>query len=142
MRLVHDVAGGDCAAPGWYIKRGGVYTDEYFPWPGNEHCMVLLGYDESTVTVCDPLRGRVSYNREHFFRLFRELGGYALSLERAEDAEPAGEETSLSAGMQDTNNPTTPSLGNRRGAESVAIRQYTDGTGHAAPSQKQEEPAG
>lgn len=70
--------------PGWYIKRDGVYTDEYFSWPGNEHCMVLLSYDESTVTVCDPLRGKVSYNRARFFRLFRELGGYALSLERTE----------------------------------------------------------
>lgn len=127
--------------PGWYIKRGGVYTDEYFPWPGNEHCMVLLGYDESTVTVCDPLRGRVSYNRERFFRLFRELGGYALSLERAEDAEPAGEETSLSAGMQDTTNPTTPTLATDE-EQNLSPSDNTQTEPAMPPSQKQEEPAG
>lgn len=67
--------------PGWYIKRGGIHTDEYFPWPGNEHCYVLVGYDDTYVTVCDPLRGKVRYNRDRFFRLFDELGGYALRLE-------------------------------------------------------------
>ena len=30
---------------------------------------------------CDPLRGKVRYNRDCFFRLFDELGGYALRLE-------------------------------------------------------------
>ena len=103
--------------------------------------MVLLGYDESTVTVCDPLRGRVSYNRERFFRLFRELGGYALSLERAEDAEPAGEETSLSAGMQDTTNPTTPTLATDE-EQNLPPFDNTQTEPAMPPSQKQEEPAG
>lgn len=66
---------------GWYIKRGDTYTDEYFRWPGNEHCMVLTAYDDQTVTVHDPLRGRRTYNRRVFFQRYVEVGRYAVVLE-------------------------------------------------------------
>lgn len=65
---------------GWYILRDGVYTDEYFRWPGNEHCVVLIGYDADIVTVHDPMKGIVRYDRGLFFQRFYELGGYALFL--------------------------------------------------------------
>lgn len=66
---------------GWYIIRDGVYTDEYFEWPSNEHVLVLVDYDEDEVTVCDPQEGVVRYPRESFFRHYRQVGEYALILE-------------------------------------------------------------
>ena len=62
----------------WYIKDGDTYTDQLFVWPGNEHCLVLTGYDEDTVTVNDPQKGGTQYDREDFFRHYREIGRYAL----------------------------------------------------------------
>lgn len=65
---------------GWYIQRDGIYTDEYFQWPGNEHCMVLIGYDDYAVFVQDPMKGTARYDRPLFFQRFQEMGGYALFL--------------------------------------------------------------
>lgn len=62
----------------WYIKEGDTYTDQLFVWPGNEHCLVLTGYDEDTVTVNDPQSGETQYDRADFFRHYREIGRYAL----------------------------------------------------------------
>lgn len=66
---------------GWYLIRDGVYTDDYFEWPSNEHVLVLVDYDEDEVTVCDPQEGVVRYPRESFFRHYRQVGEYALVLE-------------------------------------------------------------
>lgn len=66
---------------GWYIKDGDTYTDEYFSWPGNEHCVVMVGCDEETVTVHDPLKGKVDYDRGTFFQRYRDVGQYAVVLE-------------------------------------------------------------
>lgn len=63
---------------GWYIIADGDYTDEYFYWPSNEHCLVLTGYDSENVYVCDPLEGECSYPRESFFRHYEQVGCYAL----------------------------------------------------------------
>ncbi len=65
----------------WYLKDGDNYTDELYVWPGGEHCLVLVAYNESTVTVHDPLGGVVTYNREIFFQRYQEVGQYALILE-------------------------------------------------------------
>ncbi len=65
---------------GWYLIKDGEYTDEFFCWPSNEHCVVLTGYDEETVTVCDPLEGERTYKRESFFRHYGQVGSYALLL--------------------------------------------------------------
>lgn len=66
---------------GWYLIRDGVYTDEYFTWPSNEHVLVLTGYDAERVFVCDPQRGECSYPRESFFRHYKQVGSYALTLQ-------------------------------------------------------------
>jgi uncharacterized protein YvpB len=68
---------------GWYLKQGEAYTNEYFSWPGNEHCMILVGYDEKTVTVYDPLAGVTSYARKTFFQRYKEVGRFAIVLEPA-----------------------------------------------------------
>ena len=65
---------------GWYIKDGEIYTDEYYQWPGNEHCMVLVSYDEYYVTVHDPLAGIQEYDRELFFYRYEQLGRHAIAL--------------------------------------------------------------
>ncbi|MBE6778174.1 MAG: hypothetical protein E7541_02170 [Ruminococcaceae bacterium] len=38
----------------WYLSDGTRYT-----WPGNEHCMVLVGYDETHYYFNDPYRGKL-----------------------------------------------------------------------------------
>ncbi|MBE6767308.1 MAG: hypothetical protein E7549_00170 [Ruminococcaceae bacterium] len=43
----------------WYLPNG-----ERFTWPGNEHCMVLVGYDAEKYYFNDPYLGlRVAYDR-------------------------------------------------------------------------------
>ncbi len=43
----------------WYLPSG-----ERFTWPGNEHCMVLVGYDAEKYYFNDPYLGlRVAYDR-------------------------------------------------------------------------------
>lgn len=63
---------------GWYIKRGDIYTDEYYAWPGNEHCMLLTGYTDTQVTVHDPLRGKRNYDRQLFFQRYEEQERHAI----------------------------------------------------------------
>lgn len=67
---------------GWYVKKDGEYSDEYFLWPSNEHVCVLTGYDEDSVTVCDPLVGVCEYPKESFFRHYEQMGHYAMILEK------------------------------------------------------------
>lgn len=68
----------------WYIKDGEDYTDEHFIWPGGEHCVVLTSYNESTVTVHDPLGGIRTYDRAIFFQRYDDVGQYAMILEEPE----------------------------------------------------------
>lgn len=44
-------------------------------WHVNEHCMVLTGYDytNETVTVCDPLKGEMTYSMYAFKERYDEL---------------------------------------------------------------------
>lgn len=65
---------------GWYLIQEGLFTEEYFYWPSNEHVVVLTGYDEERVKVCDSLRGVCTYPRESFFRHYRDVGKYAVML--------------------------------------------------------------
>lgn len=67
-------------AGGWYIKKDGVFTDEWFTWPGNEHCLVLTKYDASTVTVHDPMKGVKTYDRATFFTRYKDVGSQAMVL--------------------------------------------------------------
>lgn len=54
-----------------------IIDGEELRWPGNEHCMVLNGFNkyDDTVTVCDPLRDMEVYDRaafeEHYEQMFR-----------------------------------------------------------------------
>lgn len=65
---------------GWYLKDGDEYTEQYYIWPGNEHCMLLTAYSETAVTVHDPRKGRIEYDRQLFFERYREVGCYAVIL--------------------------------------------------------------
>lgn len=67
---------------GWYLIRDGEYTDEYFEWPSNEHALVLTGYDNDKVFVCDPQKGEYSYPRKSFFRHYEQVGCYSLVMEQ------------------------------------------------------------
>lgn len=67
---------------GWYLIRDGEYTDEYFEWPSNEHVLVLTGYDEKNVFVCDPQKGEYTYPRKSFFRHYDQVGCYSLIIEK------------------------------------------------------------
>lgn len=53
---------------------------EMVTWPGNEHCMVLTGFDleNDTVRVCDPLRGIMVYDREAFEHHYIEMECQAI----------------------------------------------------------------
>ena len=68
---------------GWYLRDGGAYTNRYYTWPGNEHCVVLVAYDRYTVTVHDPLQGVVTWERTLFFQRHAEVGAFAIVLEAA-----------------------------------------------------------
>lgn len=70
------------ALTGWYLMKDGKYLDEYFTWPSNEHVLVMTGYDDNSVFVCDPLKGERSFPRESFFRHYEQVGSYALMLEK------------------------------------------------------------
>lgn len=47
---------------------------ELLEWRGNEHCVVLIGYNNtrSTVIVADPLRGIVEFDMETFYLRYQE----------------------------------------------------------------------
>lgn len=65
---------------GWFLKKGGSYTDDYYTWPGNEHCMILISYCSDNVTVHDPLKGIKTYDRHTFFQRYTEVGKYSIVL--------------------------------------------------------------
>ena len=56
----------------WYIRESG----EEFQWISNEHCMVLVGYDEYKYYFNDPYEdnGVVGYDKELVEKRFKELG--------------------------------------------------------------------
>lgn len=62
-----------------YAEREVTYKDvplldgNYFPWPSNEHCVVLCGYDSNkgTVTFADPTYGMVEHSMEDFVYFYQ-----------------------------------------------------------------------
>lgn len=61
----------------WIIDE----TGEIFTWTSNEHCMVLVGYDEEYYCFHDPQKGACSlYPRELAEQRFRELGSQAITI--------------------------------------------------------------
>jgi len=61
----------------WYDKD----TNKLFEWPGSEHCLVLLAYTDTTVTVCDPAKGIVNYSRKTFEERYKELYQQAVVIQ-------------------------------------------------------------
>lgn len=60
---------------GWYREDG-----TYMEWSTNDHGAVLIGYDEATVTVADPIYSRITVSREQFEKIFAERGGQCVYL--------------------------------------------------------------
>ena len=60
---------------GWYREDG-----TYMEWSTNDHGAVLIGYDEDTVTVADPIYSRITVSREQFEKIFAERGGQCVIL--------------------------------------------------------------
>lgn len=58
----------------WYLSDGTRFT-----WPGNEHCMLLVGYDDTQYYFNDPYTGKlVAYDKTLTQDRFAELGRQAL----------------------------------------------------------------
>ena len=55
-------------------------TGNTVSWFGNEHCLLLTGYntEENLVYVNDPLRGQISYDMKTFEKRFNELDRNAV----------------------------------------------------------------
>ena len=61
----------------WIIKE----TGKEFKWLANEHCLVLVGYDDEYYYFNDPLKGSaVSYEREVVEQRYKELGCQAITI--------------------------------------------------------------
>lgn len=60
----------------WITPAGETYT-----WPGNEHCMLLIGYDEERYYFNDPYKGReVSYSRTLAEARYETMGRQAIAV--------------------------------------------------------------
>lgn len=58
----------------WYLSDGTRFT-----WPGNEHCMLLVGYDDTQYYFNDPYTGKlVAYDKTLTQDRFAELGRQAV----------------------------------------------------------------
>ena len=60
----------------WYIRESG----DKFQWINNEHCMVLVGYDEDKYYFNDPYddNGVVGHDKELVEERFKELGNQSV----------------------------------------------------------------
>ena len=75
-----DVQYSDTAT--WYVKDAdGTYTENVISFPLNEHCMVLIGYDEDSVFLNDPLRGLAIIDKSEFETAYQSMGAMALVIE-------------------------------------------------------------
>ena len=61
---------------GWYREDG-----TYMEWSTNDHGAVLIGYDEDTATVADPIYSRITVSRDQFEKVFAERGGQCVILQ-------------------------------------------------------------
>ncbi|MCP2034387.1 uncharacterized protein YvpB [Planomicrobium sp. HSC-17F08] len=61
---------------GWWIEG----TTEYHKTFQNQHAVVLMGIDESSVTIMDPLKGKAVHDKNEFFTSYESLGSYAMAL--------------------------------------------------------------
>ena len=61
---------------GWYTRSG-----EYVDWSIYDHGAVLIGYTQDTVTIADPISGKMEYSREDFERVFASRGNQCVILQ-------------------------------------------------------------
>lgn len=61
---------------GWYTRSG-----EYVDWSIYDHGAVLIGYTQDTVTIADPISGKMEYSREDFELVFVSRGNQCVILE-------------------------------------------------------------
>ncbi|MBQ8960417.1 MAG: C39 family peptidase [Ruminococcus sp.] len=62
----------------WFVND----TDEIFSWISNEHCIVLVGYDDEYYYFNDPLKGdAIAYGRALTEQRYSELGYQAICIE-------------------------------------------------------------
>ena len=64
---------------GWYTEDG-----RYMEWSTNDHGAVLIGYDESSMTIADPICGIITCSREQFEKIFTARGRQCVVLVPAE----------------------------------------------------------
>jgi len=62
---------------GWYTEDG-----QYVEWDTVDHGAVLIGYDENTVTIADPLSGIVTYEKKEFEDIFKQRGNQCVIIEK------------------------------------------------------------
>lgn len=64
------------AGQSWELDDGSTFT-----WPKNEHCMVLIGYDDTRYYFNDPYRGMVkSYSRSLCEARYKDLGKQSIAV--------------------------------------------------------------
>lgn len=69
----------------WYLMDAdGNVTDEKYTWRAQEHCMVLVGYDENYYYFNDPLGTSdiAGYDKSLVEKRYNEMGCYSLVLDK------------------------------------------------------------
>lgn len=60
----------------WYLESG-----ERFAWPGNEHCMLLIGYDDDKYYFNDPAAAKVqAYEKALVENHYAEIGSQSIAV--------------------------------------------------------------
>ena len=62
----------------WILPDSG----ETFTWKSGEHCLLLVGYDESSYLFNDPYqdKGLTAYDRQLVETRYQQMGSQALAL--------------------------------------------------------------
>lgn len=55
-------------------------TGDSVRWLSNEHCVLLVGYDEANYYVNDPLKGLMAYNKVSFKEKYLLMGNHCLTV--------------------------------------------------------------
>lgn len=63
-------------AGGWYVEE----TGEYLEWSKMDHCGVLMGVDDSSVTINDPISGIITASKSRFESVYEQRGQQAVVL--------------------------------------------------------------
>ena len=61
---------------GWYTEEGA-----FMDWAENDHCAVLIGYNDTSVIIADPILGEYSCDKEAFETVFASRGNGCVILQ-------------------------------------------------------------